>query len=312
MEALLGQGLFVSSPLPSETICIDIRHDAMSKFYFFHGDKYCRYDAKADSVDADYLPAYASITDNWSGLPTGVDAALNWGNGKTFFFVASEYYRYDNGNDSVLRWCGFYLAPAPSQVLGVGWMNGNIQPIVTKLPLLQHIGWKIAPIYVGQQQPDLAGMSHHGNAAQGALDAGHAATLATAAGFPAGTILYLDIEKSPTQLESGMRDYYTSWVETIPALGFRPGVYCPFQYAQTLLNLNRAPAFWVVNGTKFPAGHGATYSDPLFPAPEPLLTTVPFASAWQLAVDVQATLGNQTISPWDCDSCSYKDPSSIP
>jgi len=108
-------------------------------------------------------------------------------------------------------------------------------------------------------------MSHHGNAAQGALDAGHAATLATAAGFPAGTILYLDIEKSPTQLESGMRDYYTSWVETIPALGFRPGVYCPFQYAQTLLNLNRAPAFWVVNGTKFPAGHGATYSDPLFP-----------------------------------------------
>jgi Domain of unknown function (DUF1906)/Hemopexin len=219
MEALLGQGLFVSSPLPSETICIDIRHDAMSKFYFFHGDKYCRYDAKADSVDADYLPAYASITDNWSGLPTGVDAALNWGNGKTFFFVASEYYRYDNGNDSVLRWCGFYLAPAPSQVLGVGWMNGNIQPIVTKLPLLQHIGWKIAPIYVGQQQPDLAGMSHHGNAAQGALDAGHAATLATAAGFPAGTILYLDIEKSPTQLESGMRDYYTSWVETIPALG---------------------------------------------------------------------------------------------
>jgi hypothetical protein len=63
----------------------------MGKFYFFHGDKYWRCDAKADYVDAASLPDYGSITDNWSGLPAGVDAALNWENGKNFFFVGSKY-----------------------------------------------------------------------------------------------------------------------------------------------------------------------------------------------------------------------------
>ena len=62
----------------------------MSKFYFFHGDKYCRYDAKADTVEAAYLPDYASITDAWLGLPAGVDAALNWGNGKTVLLCRVE------------------------------------------------------------------------------------------------------------------------------------------------------------------------------------------------------------------------------
>ncbi len=458
----------------------------MSKFYFFHGDKYCRYDAKADTVEAAYLPDYASTTDEWSGLPAGVDAALNWGNGKTYFFAGSEYYRYDNKNDRVdddpsyplpivgnwkgltldpkkrvdaclkwdkktayffqgenywaydlvndktypnyprkiagnwppidhanilgklsdfdfhhnldaavnwgngkayffkgnkylrynmnpknegvdklfpkdindksanpnwpglfqtgvrapvmlgyagfdrmdypgdaqmqqlwdetnLSWCGFYLNPAPSHnnVRDNSWMDVRpTLPIMTHLPALQNIGWKTAPIYVGQQPPDAPGR-HNANAAQGTHDAGHAATLAIAAGYPADTIIYLDIEPSKKKLQNAMLEYYTNWVGGISTLGFRPGVYCPFQYVATLLGRSRAPAFWVVNGSQFRSGLKNKYQDP-FPAPEPLLTTTPVASAWQLALDVTATVGNRDTAPWDFDSCSYRDPSSIP
>ena len=85
----------------------------------------------------------------------------------------------------------------------------------------QNIGWKMAPTYVGQQPPDAPGR-HNANAAQGTLDAGHAATLAIAAGFPEGTIIYLDIEPSKKKLQNAMLDYYTNWVGGISTFGFRP------------------------------------------------------------------------------------------
>ena len=60
----------------------------MSKVYFFHGSQYSRYDSKTDVTDAGYP---LSIAGNWNGLPpTGVDAAINWGNGKTYFFGGSQ------------------------------------------------------------------------------------------------------------------------------------------------------------------------------------------------------------------------------
>lgn len=335
--------------------------------YFFRGKQYWAY----DMLKGKTYPKYPRpIAGNWPptnqanilaklsdfGFDSNLDAALNWGNGKAYFFKGSQYLRYnmdpkhegveagwpksiaaewqglfptgvrapvmlgyagfdrsaypgdalmqslwDNTN---LRWCGFYLSPTPSHTDN-SWMQ--------KLQILRNMGWGIAPIYMGQQQSDVPKTAHHASTARGVIDAGEAAALATIAGFPPGTILYLDVEHSPTlsSLESSMLDYYTSWVVTITTLGFRPGVYCPFQYAQTLKDLNSTPAFWVVNGTKFPMGDSWTYFDP-FPAPEPLLTTVPFASIWQLALDVNATLNGQNISPWDCNSCSYKDPSSIP
>jgi hypothetical protein len=69
------------------------------KIYLFKGNQYIRYDIFADKADAGYpLP----IKNNWSGLDAfadGVDAAVNWGNGKAYFFKGDQYIRYDIAAD---------------------------------------------------------------------------------------------------------------------------------------------------------------------------------------------------------------------
>ncbi|WP_211828910.1 hemopexin repeat-containing protein [Kistimonas asteriae] len=68
------------------------------KVYFFRGNQYYRFDLGNDSVDSGYP---AGISGGWSGLDrfTGgasdIDAVINWGNGKAYFFKDDEYIRYD-------------------------------------------------------------------------------------------------------------------------------------------------------------------------------------------------------------------------
>ncbi|QFS46721.1 hemopexin repeat-containing protein [Nostoc sphaeroides] len=69
------------------------------KAYFFKGSQYIRYDIAADKADSDYpLP----IAGYWPGLDaffSGIDAVVNWGNGKAYFFKDSQYIRYDIAAD---------------------------------------------------------------------------------------------------------------------------------------------------------------------------------------------------------------------
>jgi len=73
------------------------------KAYFFKGDQYIRYDIASDTVDAGYpLP----IAMNWpgfteTGFDSGIDAAMNYGNGKAFFLKGDQYIRYDIAADAV-------------------------------------------------------------------------------------------------------------------------------------------------------------------------------------------------------------------
>jgi hypothetical protein len=64
------------------------------KVYFFSGNSYVRYDVGRDAVDPGYpLPIagnWGHLTDNFSR----VDAAVNWGNGKIYFFNGSQYIRW--------------------------------------------------------------------------------------------------------------------------------------------------------------------------------------------------------------------------
>lgn len=72
--------------------------------FFFYGDSFVRYDLVADSVAQDYLPPNVPrlIADYWPGLwADRVDAAVNWGNGKAYFFRDGEYCRYDITSDRV-------------------------------------------------------------------------------------------------------------------------------------------------------------------------------------------------------------------
>lgn len=77
------------------------------KAYFFYGDEYVRYEAGSngpEGVEADYLPPNPPFktADSWPGVGAeGIDAVLNWGNGKLYFFRGPNYLRYDITLDRV-------------------------------------------------------------------------------------------------------------------------------------------------------------------------------------------------------------------
>lgn len=69
------------------------------KAYFFKGKEYIRYDVNADRADPGYPKPISEET--WPGMIwiDGIDAAVNWGNGKVYFFKGGQYIRYDIEND---------------------------------------------------------------------------------------------------------------------------------------------------------------------------------------------------------------------
>ncbi len=321
------------------------------KAYFFRGGQYWRYDIKKDSVDPGFpLP----ITGNWPGLTLdAVDGCISWGNGKAYFFRGAQYWRYDIKKDAVdpgfplpiarnwpglftsgvrapvvlgyagcdlagypgdaamtalwsntnLKWCGFYLTPAPNQGAKLGWMG--------KRDFLTGLGLGLAPIYVGEQQIKVCPTcSAKPSTQKGTTDAADAIALATSAGFPSGSVIYLDIETGD-KVNDSMRDYYKSWVAGIISGGFVPGVYCSFVIARQLKSFDSRPVFWVFNISKYAGGAKAWYQTPL-PAPEPLLSGIEFSTNWQLAQAVGSVkMPGQTVANIDLDSASVPNPSSI-
>ncbi|MFJ4356063.1 hemopexin repeat-containing protein [Streptomyces massasporeus] len=106
--------------------------------YLFRGAQYVRYNVAADSVDPGYPLAIAG---NWpgfseAGFASGVDAAVNWGNGKLFFFKGPNYLRYDIATDRADpgyplaiagNWPGLSEAGFASGVdAAVNWGNGKV------------------------------------------------------------------------------------------------------------------------------------------------------------------------------------------
>jgi matrix metalloproteinase-14 (membrane-inserted) len=102
------------------------------KAYFFKGNQYIRYDIKADKADPGYpKPINQS---NWPGFPwnDGITAAVNWGNGKAYFFNGNQYIRYDIASDKTdpgypnsinqSTWPGL---PWNEIDAGVNWGNGK-------------------------------------------------------------------------------------------------------------------------------------------------------------------------------------------
>ena len=73
----------------------------MSQVYFLIGGDLVTYGVAEDAVTSSTTP----ITDVWTGLPEqfhdGLDAALNWGDGKAYFFRGSEYVRVDIATGAV-------------------------------------------------------------------------------------------------------------------------------------------------------------------------------------------------------------------
>ncbi len=270
------------------------------KAYFFKGTDYIRYDLVADKADVGYPKP---ISGSWPGLYTsGVKAPILLGYaGFDRLTYPGDATMAELTKSTNLTWCGFYLAPAPSQGY-TGWMS--------KRTFLTGLGWGLAPIYVGEQQtePVATPGSHHPSSAKGTTDGADAATLAASAGFPAGSVLYLDIETGGP-LQNALKDYYVAWVDAVAAAGYVPGVYCSFLLADQLKAINSAPVFWTFN-LRYPTGSTHSYPSPL-PTREPTVSKISFASLWQLAQNVNVTLSAATtLTTYDLDTASVHDPSS--
>lgn len=63
--------------------------------YFFKGGQYWKNGSSGDE--------YPKSISNWRGLPSSIDAALNWENGFTYFFKGDYYYRFDDKNIEVVN-----------------------------------------------------------------------------------------------------------------------------------------------------------------------------------------------------------------
>ena len=103
------------------------------KIYFFNGSEYTRYTLASGKADSGYPKPIAG---NWTGWPaawaSGVDAAVNWGNGKVYFFRGSQYLRFDVATDKVDQapkaiagnWPGWPAAFTGVDAV-VNWGNGK-------------------------------------------------------------------------------------------------------------------------------------------------------------------------------------------
>jgi hypothetical protein len=187
---------------------------------------------------------------------------------------------------------GFYLAPAPSHG-NQGWMG--------KRSFLQGLGFGFAPIYVGQQQSPPGSLNL--TAAQGTIDGQNATQLAQTAGFPASSVLYLDVETGPPA-HSAFFDYYHAWVQAVIDNGFSPGVYCSHHLAAGFIGADNRAAAWVFQFSS----SGGNFTPPL-PRPDPSHSSFNGARVLQYAQNCKLALGSQSLSPVDLDSALMADPS---
>ena len=195
---------------------------------------------------------------------------------------------------SPYEWTGYYL-PAPCHT-NTSWMG--------RRAFLTSLGWGTAVLYVGQQTwegvataPMVAPYARAQQSAtcsrtmlsgaQGTIEGSDAAAKASNEGFPAGTVIFLDIEYMSTVTDA-MRDYYRSWVAQVIADGrYLPGIYCNKSNAATIYGdvndefmLRRptsTPQFWIAGTSGFTVDR------------KPTDIGYAFANVWQGKLDTDET-----------------------
>ena len=196
---------------------------------------------------------------------------------------------------SPYRWVGYYL-PAPCH-RDTSWAGTR--------PTLDRLGWGTAVLYVGQQafesEPDSVAEDDGPilcsrtllTAEQGGLDARDAVAKAVAEGFPTGTTLFLDIEKT-SRLSDSLRTYYAAWTAAVLVDGrYRPGTYAHHENAAGLFGEALAafraagrsdtPPFWAAGGSEFALDRA------------PSASGFSFATVWQGVLDAERTWGGVSL-----------------
>ncbi|HSQ24275.1 MAG TPA: glycoside hydrolase domain-containing protein [Pyrinomonadaceae bacterium] len=187
---------------------------------------------------------------------------------------------------------GFYLAPAPSHG-DTGWMS--------KRTFLQGLGFGFAPVYVGQQQSPPGSLNL--TSAQGHIDGANAAGLSRQADFPAGSVIYLDVETGPP-VHQPFIDYYKAWLQAVVDNGFKPGVYCSHHLAAQFIGADNRAAVWVFQLAQM----GGNFTPPL-PRPDPSHSSFAGAKVLQYAQNAKLKLSGRTLNPVDLNTALTADPS---
>lgn len=198
---------------------------------------------------------------------------------------------------SPYRWVGYYLQ-APCYT-GTTWIGKRVE--------IEELGWAMAPIYVGEQDWRAMGAAADSTPTadnpsctsanlteeNGRMHAMDAAQRAFNAGFPPGSVIYLDVERVE-EVSSDLAAYVAAWMGgVLDQAAYLPGLYAHARNAEALLAIASAeyeerarfggPHLWVATAAGFDVTDAPTESG--------------FASAtiWQGAFDREETWGDVTL-----------------
>jgi hypothetical protein len=202
-----------------------------------------------------------------------------------------------------LNWTGYYLPRLNNrngQTISSDWQG--------HLGFLRGLGWGVVPIFFGRQQehrvqatdkdghprtddagkPIMVGADWDTATRRASLTKGHgsdegriATNFAAAEGFPARTVIYLDIEGG-NDVTDELADYYAAWSQAVFDNNYYPGVYCSPRKAPALMKKDTRPLVWAAayrfSKTTFPI-------EKKFPITDPSGSGYALSDAWQLAGD---------------------------
>ena len=175
---------------------------------------------------------------------------------------------------------GYWVGPAPGEKSSA-WQG--------KREFLRLLEYGFLLLYSG---PDSGNLKSSASAAEkGTADARGAATSARREGFPAGSIIFLDIEEGG-RVSAHYHAYLKAWADELRRGGFNRGVYCsgmPVDEGHgvtitTADDIHNDPAlgeftFWVYNDACPPSGGCAAELHP----PSPSKSGINYAAVWQFA-----------------------------
>jgi Domain of unknown function (DUF1906) len=180
----------------------------------------------------------------------------------------------------IFAFSGYLLSPPPGEKTNT-WFR--------KRELLRSQGFGFLVLYRGRDSSELKNEAIAKRF--GMEDATAAASAANAEGFPAGTIIFLDIEEGG-RLPATYHAYLRAWLDELASERYRAGVYCsgipvneePGVTITTADDIrNNAPSrditFWVYNDACPPSPGCAFPQDP----PAPSAGGIPHAAVWQFA-----------------------------
>lgn len=236
-----------------------------------------------------------------SPIVTGCGVSLPAPSARVDTYPGFDTWRYP-GDDlmnvwrraSPYRWVGYYL-PSPCH---------RDTSFSGKRDFLTQGGWGIAVLYVGQQlfegqvpaeiTESTLCTSRFLTTERGGIDGRDAVARAAAEGFPPGTVIFLDIERTET-IPTAMIDYYQAWIRAVMSDGrYRPGTYAHvgnsaalYSVAQTLLQRageTESIPFWIAGGSGFS----------LEAAPRDVRYS--FAAIWQGVLDIRRSWGGRELA----------------